>query len=145
MRDIGGIVWILIVVIGVVSSIVNSARRAAAQRQAQPVRPQAATPPTAVAPGIPRRIDVVRATVSPAQAQQAPVPKPQPAPVAAPPPVPPAPRVAASPAPRKPIVDQKAGVPLAALFADRSSLVNAVIAAEVLGKPHALRDEYFWG
>jgi hypothetical protein len=62
-------------------------------------------------------------------------PKPEPAkPVPPPPPVPavPAPRHLVSPPPQS----RSRG-----LFADRTDLARGIIAAEVLGKPLALRDE----
>lgn len=69
----------------------------------------------------------------------------QPAPPPPPPPKPPAPAKIAAPAqapPQRPVAVERrprSGGLLA--LSDRSSLMRAIVAAEVLGKPLALRDE----
>jgi hypothetical protein len=142
MHDIGGLVWIVLVIVGVISTIVRSSRRSVAQRSLSTYQ----SPPQPQGPAPPRPADFARSELvteleniirqSQVAAQPAPPPTaPKPPPVAAPAPAPP-PRPARVPtaAPR-PLRAQK-------LFADRRSLVRAVIASEVLGKPLALRNEY---
>ena len=133
MRELGIIIWVVFIVIGVFANIASAVRK---QQQA------ASKPP----PGTPqpvRQPQVRMQTMTwPASATAAPTPTT----VA---PVSPASvrRPQAPPARVAP-----AGIPLAALheaparrsrpfFADGPSLVRGIIAAEVLGKPRALRDE----
>ncbi len=126
MRDVATLVWVVLLVIGVISSMVASARR---RMNALPPRAAPLTPPAP--PGLPS------AQAPPLQAQlrqqlvqpikQVPV---RPAAPAAPPASAPRPAAARAPAGRR-------------LFPGRQGLAGAVIAAEVLGKPRALRDEYF--
>ncbi|MEO6834511.1 MAG: hypothetical protein ABI231_01200 [Candidatus Tumulicola sp.] len=147
MRDIGAILWVLIVIVGVVSSIVSNARKQAATAQPpqklppqpsrpQPPQPSRPQPPRAVTFGAPAAAPVpapaATAPAAPLKARRV-APQPKPAPATAPD------RAEFFPAhetahPGRP--------PRGRLFRDRRSLVRAVIAAEVLGKPHALRDEY---
>jgi len=134
MRDVGALVWVAVVLAGVISTIVSSARKQGAAR-VQTFRP----PPSR---------DVPRATVA------APARAPQRSAVTAMP-------ASQSPAPSLALdaldggaqtwglmhvrdLDEthKQAVRTArTLFGHRSALVRAVVAAEVLGKPHALRDE----
>jgi hypothetical protein len=139
MHEIGGLVWVVLVIIGVVSSIVQSSRRSAAQRSVQ--RPQAVVRQMPVAQNAPVRQqpqpqfamrEELASIISQMAAQSQPVQQPRPPP---PPPIAPAPRPAAAPVPTPVARTRK-------LFGDRTSLVRAVIASEVLGKPLALRDEY---
>jgi hypothetical protein len=119
MRDIGALLWVAIVAIGVISSVVSNARRQAARTPVPPRRfPQATVPPPP------------RPAARPAAAYVDPDARPVPQGA------PPAPAdVFAHPAerahPRRPH-----------RFAGRTALMHAVVAAEVLGKPRALRDEY---
>jgi len=124
VRDIGTLVWVVLVFIGVIGSMVSSVRK---QVQAQQ-GPRAVRRP----------------------------PSPQ---LAPPPPLPP---VSAAPVPQASARPHTAGsrarvastlaaelvhpAPHAArrrLFAHKGDLVRGIIAAEVLGKPRALRDEDF--
>ncbi|HEY5424957.1 MAG TPA: hypothetical protein VIJ77_00250 [Candidatus Tumulicola sp.] len=136
MHDIGLILWVVIVVVGVVSSIVSNARKGAVRAPARPqpqAAPQRQAQRAAVVFGAPPAPAPVRAVSPPAAA---PLPKRRP------------------PAVRQTPVPEPAGDPFAAhdpaarkrssparQFAGRRSLVRAVVAAEVLGKPLALRDE----
>jgi soluble lytic murein transglycosylase-like protein len=126
VREIGAVVWVLLLVIGVVGSMVSSIRRQRGASAAAPPRPNPARIPQSFA-----SVQTVRV-----QPQAAPTRVPQAAP--APPPRP----AAAARTVRPPAADLPARKPAAAgRFGNRSDLVRAVIAAEVLGKPRALRDE----
>lgn len=125
MRDIGALLWVVIVIAGVISSIVSTARKQNAGR-ATAVR----LPPRPL-PVVPR-------------AAPAPAPPPQPAVPGR------APLVLSSDVSQPPGIlrareldePHKQATRLARkLFGHRSGLVRAVVAAEVLGKPRALRDE----
>jgi hypothetical protein len=137
MHDIGGLIWIVLVIIGVVTSISRSARRSVAQRTVTTYHtvpaPQRLAPAAEVRPEVVAELENIirqsQATPRPAPAPAAP-PKPPPAANLPPPPV----RTMVS-VPARPSRAEK-------LFGDRSSVVRAVIAAEVLGKPLALRNEY---
>jgi hypothetical protein len=147
VRDIGAIIWGILVVIGVISSIVQSAKRArqtsvapristssapSSQSERSPERGVAA--PSRRAPQLAAMMaQFERDSQNVAQAA-APPPPPQPKPKA-PKPAPPAAVVA--PAQLQPQV-RRGGF---ASFGDRDSLIRAIVAAEVLGKPLALRDE----
>ena len=140
MRDTFLLLWVGFLVVGVIGSIVSGIRKQAQRAQAQGLTPSAsaAKAPARIPPqwqpppaGMP---DWVQRVV----AQVAPPPKPPARP-------PPAPKPAAPP---QPVVEhhefaspraESRGV--ARLFRDRKTIVQAVIAAEVLGKPLALRDE----
>jgi hypothetical protein len=173
VHDIGGIVWVAIVIIGVISSIVQNAQKARRAAQAGGSRPTQQPPqrPAAVRT-VPVRIDdtgslqeqLARYASSgtmapsslpssrPAAPPVAQIPKP-PAPVQAPPSATPASASARTVRRAPPAVPQaqawlspldlprRKRTGIAKLFADRRSLTGAFIAAEVLGKPRALRDE----
>ncbi len=134
MHDVGTFVWVVLVVIGVVSSIVSNARK----RVGPPAGPAASqgTPPYVVSPQAmpPQRMP-----------PGAPPPAVGAAPPAAPRRVVPA-RPPSPPAP-PPAADHTLDVFRPAhrrgprVFGGRGALVRAVIGAEVLGKPVALRDE----
>ena len=121
MRDVGIIIWVIFLIVGVVGSMVSKVRRLGdAQTAPQPGRrpsrpvvrlspPQPASPVSPPAPG-PR-----------AQVRK------------------PAPQPAATHLPGQEAVPKTK----LRLFATGSQLVRAVIAAEVLGKPRGLGDEYF--
>lgn len=124
MREVGIAVWVILLVVGVVGSMVSSVRRQMQTQARAPrrltERPRPFGPPAAV-------------------------------PVAASPPVapPPGPPVArrkqaAPPAAKtQEVAHEPVRRPSARLFSTKGELVRAVIAAEVLGKPRGLSDEYF--
>jgi len=138
MRDIGGLIWVIIVVIGVISSIVKNAKRAAAQREA--ARPRMAAQPQPAQPA------PILQVAKPSQplGQIAIVP-----PIIVPP-APPARRVKA------PVVAAQghlaaersagtgAGSPIRGMFGNGTALVRAVIAAEVLGLPKSQQEHSIW-
>ena len=137
MRDIGILVWVAFLIVGVIGSIVSSIRKQAARSTrdgsrrvilSEAVRPSRRAewqPP----PGqLPQWVARIAAQVAPPPAPPRPAPpppKPSPAPV---------PAVEAA---HEPVAPRRRR-----LFRDRKAIVQAVIAAEVLGKPRALRDEY---
>jgi len=158
MHDIGALIWVIIVIAGVISSIYRSARnarRAAAEGQqappSRPVRtqpryvrpvppppwPRGAVPPPAIPPAagaVPAMPPI--ATAPPVQ-RPARVPQtPRAVTVPVTPPAAQHPQSVAHPQPQ-------AGV-LRGLFEDRKGLVRAVVAAEVLGPPLALREQSIW-
>ena len=120
MRDVGVLVWVTFLIVGVIGSMVSSLRKSQTQRRSQPVPPQwvqrftAAVAPPAAPPA------------RPAPAKPAPAPPPKPA-------------AASAPEHPLPWPERRA---VRRLFAGKSDLVRAVIAAEVLGKPRGLSDEY---
>jgi hypothetical protein len=127
MRDIGTLVWVVLVFIGVIGSMISSARKQAQAQQAPGARAIRRPPPQQFAP---------QAPAPPAPVQPAPQPR-----VIA--------RVAPAPTKAPPVLAQ---AHLEAehhparrrrLFANRSDLVRGIIAAEVLGKPRGLRGEDF--
>lgn len=144
MRDTFLLLWVGFLVVGVIGSIVSGIRKQA--QRAQPVQQPPGRPSTksilsgveGLRPGIPPQwqppqgqlpqwVQQLTAQIAPRPAPTAPrpvVPKaPPPAPIVEPP---------HEPAPRR---------HSPRLFRDRKAIVQAVIAAEVLGKPLALRDE----
>lgn len=130
MRDTFVLLWVGFLIVGVIGSIVSSIRKQA--QQAQP-------------PPDPRRMrQQVVVRPSPLLRTVSPVPPP---PAAAPPrPAPPPPRPA-PPRPAAPAVELAHDFPTSRpprrpVFGSRKAIVQAVIAAEVLGKPRGLRDEY---
>jgi hypothetical protein len=138
MRDVGILVWVGLLLVGVIGSMISSLRRQTQSAQ----RPQRVVI-RGQAPGQLRPwLEMVGVGASPE-------------PIAGPPRPPPAPpRVPARP--HRPAAAQAGPPPelhapephrtdtRRRLFANKRDLVAAVIAAEVLGKPRALRDEYFW-
>lgn len=138
MRDIGILIWVALLIVGVVGSMtsrIRSLRQASGQRAPQPA---SASQPTPVPRPMqtsqraqPFSAQVARPAATPSRtAPTRPVPARQPA--AAPSRVGPDPAQAAHPATR---------TAARRLFGDRRDLVRAVIAAEVLGKPRAFSDE----
>jgi hypothetical protein len=124
MRDVATLVWVVLLVIGVISSMVASVRR---RMNALPPR-SAPSAPAGVPPAqAPQPQAQTRQQVVVQQMRQVPV---RPTAPAAPPTSAPPSAGARAPSRRR-------------LFPGRQGLVRAVIAAEVLGKPRALRDEYF--
>ncbi|MBV8529982.1 MAG: hypothetical protein JO104_01575 [Candidatus Eremiobacteraeota bacterium] len=108
MRDVGILVWVLFLIVGVVGSMVSSLRRAqqralasAVQRPASSAAPPAPAPPRRAAPAAPRPLAVAQEHPHPGQ-----------------------------------LTTRRR------LFANKPEIVRAVIAAEVLGKPRGLTDEY---
>jgi hypothetical protein len=168
MREIGFLIWAIVVVAGVVSSIAQSARKRRAQGNA-------------VAQASPARLAEVRrmaqqviVNVGPSGQVAAPVRPagltarpPGPAQAVAPPQVPAAPRLSAAATPaaataaaaNRPVAARAApepalGLPLTIddgpmrpkllfshLFGSRRKLADAFVVSEVLGKPLALRNE----
>ena len=119
--DVGTLIWIVAVVIGVVSSMVKKKRQA-----------PAATRAPAVTMSMPASPPAVQVPVAPA--------------VAAPPIVvaSPKPRVKAPKAPAAPMPPPAHGTPVFRGMFERGALVRAVVAAEVLGPPKALQEQSIW-
>jgi len=122
MREVGTLVWVVLIIVGVVGSMISSVRRQlrAQQSPAPAARQYQRTPP----PGQQSR----PAPLAPPPGRPVPPPRPQPA----------------TPVETTPQEDPR-GAPAASrrrLFPQKDELVRAVIAAEVLGKPRALSDEY---
>ncbi len=150
MREIGFLVWALVVVAGVVSSIVQSARKRAAQNS-----PAGSVPDQRLSE-LRRLSQQIVVNVGPSGQVQAPA-----RPAAAPPRPPnPTPKPAAPPSAVKPsapaasAAEPALGLPLivgdglsqsrlrfAHLFGSRRKLSEAFIVSEVIGKPLALRNE----
>ena len=162
MRDTFLLLWVGFLIIGVVGSIVSSIRKqiqAATPPAQRPIPsrwqppPQPSTP-SAARPQQPVRRVVVSGRVPAGQmpqwlqqataeiAAQAPRPAPQAIPPKAPLPARP-PVASASPPPVDFPSPQAASAGASRLFRNRNTIVQAVIAAEVLGKPRAFNDEYF--
>jgi hypothetical protein len=163
MHDLGGLIWVIIVLIAVFSSIrknVQQARktmqqqRPAMQQQgpAPPVHrpaPQPASQPPAPPTPTPlqRAFEMSPVTMSPV-APPAPTPAPAPRAVA---PIP-APASATAPIPPLPhdpfhtssIQRRSSSGLLGGIFEDKNSILRAVVAAEVLGKPKALQEQSIW-
>lgn len=118
MRDIGIFIWVALLIVGVVGSMISSARKQMASAPRRPQGPQGRPVPP-------------RLPVAPARPAPAPPPKPRPAAAA---------RVEPPPehSPPAHVTPIRRGI-----FADRRAMVQGVIAAEVLGKPRSLSDEYF--
>ncbi|MBV8375012.1 MAG: hypothetical protein JO302_05840 [Candidatus Eremiobacteraeota bacterium] len=144
MHDIGGLIWIVLVIVGVITSIVQSSRRSISQRTvsryqtAAPPQPLTATsqPAAQIRPELIAELEnIIRQSQQPARPGVPPPSPPKPPPAPPPPAPPPVPQPRAMPSAPPPRAARVFG-------GDRSSLVRAVIAAEVLGKPLALRNEY---
>ena len=149
MHDVGTFVWVVLVVIGVVSSIVSNGRKRAATSAPPGSAPPRPVPPYVVLPQAmpPQRMP----PGSPPPLSAPPPAAGAPAAAAAAPAAPPARTVRVRPpapaAPRAPATDHTLDVfraprrPGPRVFEGRGALVRAVIGAEILGKPVALRDE----
>jgi hypothetical protein len=133
MHDIGGLVWIIIVAIAVISSIrrnvqrVRNAQLAQSQQMQQaqkPPPPPVAAPPLRMAP--------------------APAPAVEVAPVVPPPVAPPKIAVAPSPTMPFPMPAPVGTSPIRGMFGGSTTLVRAIVAAEVLGQPIALQEHLIW-
>jgi hypothetical protein len=137
VRDVGILIWVIFLVVGVLGSMVSSLRkasqRAAPQGQGLPGQPRVAQPQPAGAPMRQDRLPVWAEQIAAAVQRPAPPPaRPAPPPRPAPRPAPPPPE---HPAPQPAARARR-------IFGGRNELVRAVIAAEVLGKPRAFNDEY---
>jgi len=128
VHDVGTFVWVVLVVIGVISSIVSNARRRVSVSPPRAAQPQAVRPNVVSAQPMPVRPMPDAAPVPGPAVQATRVRRPSP------------PRAAPQPelgleafraARRRP----------PPFFAGRGALVRAVITAELLGKPLALRDQ----
>lgn len=156
MHDIGGLIWVIIVVLAVFSSIrksVRQARESAAQAQQRP-------PATSVQRPLPEPVRPAQASAPPVTPlQRALQLSPIPAPPVPPPPqirvVPPLPTPAASVAtPQRPpahdpfrpesIQRRPLSGLLGGIFEDKDAILRAVVAAEILGKPKALQEQSIW-
>jgi len=141
MRDVGVIIWVALLFIGVVGSMISSLRRQTPSREApsMPIeRSQSVELPGPIElPPQLRRFAVA--------APPRPAPQRKPAPVTAP-------AVPSASSGVIPTLSERSeskwgganvveGRARHRLFSDRRDLVRAVIGAEVLGKPRALRDE----
>jgi hypothetical protein len=138
MRDTFLLLWVGFLVIGVIGSIVSSMRKQIAQQQAKGVSrrrmPPQWQPPPGQLPEWVQRLTAPAESAAPRVVTKAVAPK-RSAPSAKPaaPATPPLTEFPAARAERR----------AARIFGSRKAIVQAVIAAEVLGKPRALRDEYF--
>jgi hypothetical protein len=162
VHDIGTLIWVVILLIGVGSSVVKSVKQQNAKlRQAQPGSGAPPAPPPAapyvrvagMPDGLHAQFAASATPVGPAAARPRPPaaqpPPPAPKPVQATPPVPARPTYVSSvpaapnatPPPHLPVTrDRPARA--ARLFGSRSAVLRSIIASEILGKPRALRDEY---
>jgi hypothetical protein len=129
MRDVGILIWVGLLIVGVIGSMVSSLRR---QGQAR-TTPRPQTPQQAPAPPI--WAQRIAATMAPPQQPSRP---PRPLPRSAPAPTPPERVVQHEARPASGVERRQRR-----LFAGKNEIVRAVIASEVLGKPRALNDEYF--
>ena len=144
MRDIGIIVWVVLLLVGVTGSIISSARRhmqqasPPARRPSPPQRPVTQTPivqPSQQPMASPQRpVQPPQRPVQPPVQERAAAERPVVRRTVAPPhdPLPDHPLIATH-ATRGSKVTRR-------LFSSHEGLVGAVIAAEVLGKPVALRE-----
>jgi len=142
LHDLGGIIWVIVVLLGVISSIRKNAQRARSNAPARaPVpRPQPrqatvhaqafAMPPVVAPPPV---------TTPPVAAPPIAVAAP-PIPVRVPPAVP----LAAS-LPLVVPVRQRIGTsPIRGMFGGSATLVRAIVAAEVLGPPKSMQEQSIW-
>ncbi|MBV9263152.1 MAG: hypothetical protein JO324_02450 [Candidatus Eremiobacteraeota bacterium] len=113
MRDVATLVWVVLIIVGVVSSMISSVRR---QVRAMPRRPRSRSLPLRMA-------------------------GPQPATIQAAPSVPIRPRPAPPPAQTAVALHVPEAARSRKLFGSKRDVVRAVISAEVFGKPRALRGE----
>jgi hypothetical protein len=148
MREIGLLIWIVLLFVGVISSILSTVRKAAAARPSAPsVFRTASSEPVTPPPREATVRELVAALQAQARAQAAPPPA-QPAPASAPAPPPrprPAPPIRQAQAPELhawPTSPHRAK--RRRLFSGKNDVVRGIVAAEVLGSPRGLRDEPFW-
>ncbi len=137
LENLGTLVWIVLVAIGVVSSMAKSARKA--RGPGQPA-PRAAAPH-------PQGVVAQFGSLPVMPGPQTP-PPPPPVLAAVPPPI-----IVRRAEPPRPAAVGTSGAALAAghgtapargMFGRRADLVRAVIAAQVLGPPKALQEHTFW-
>jgi hypothetical protein len=122
VRDVGILIWVVLVIVGVVGSMISSVRKQAQAQGPGPAAPpgRRAKPPTVLR-------QVARAAPVPAP------PSPQPAVKRAPGP----PReTPAAHAPDEPQVRRHR------FFTSKRDIVHGIVAAEVFGKPRGLHDEH---
>jgi hypothetical protein len=150
VREIGFLIWALVVVFGVVSSIVQSARKRAAQTSLVPKASaqrldevRRLSQQIVVNAGRPGQVQAPVRAAGTAVRTSAPAPKP------------PAPRAPATPSARVgPAAEASLGLPLfigdppsgprlrfSHLFGSRRKVADAFVVSEVIGKPLALRNE----
>ena len=140
MHDIGTLIWVIVVVAAMISGIKKNVQRA--RETTGPAQPRRPAPP------------LLRASVS--------VPAAMSASVGIPPAAPPATLIAppVAPPPIRPAAPRPAPVPdlfhavgiqkprssglLGGIFEDKRSVLRAVVAAEILGKPKALQEQSIW-
>jgi hypothetical protein len=143
MRDIGLLIWVVFLIVGVVGSMSSKIRRMNAGRAPATLQPP---PPPIQAPArvVVTQADARQRIMDILQAQmQATAPPGSPQPVAPrPPPPPPPPKPAAPRAQPRPNRPEPPRRPHTARLFSGPAIVRAVIAAEVLGKPRGLNDEY---
>ena len=154
-HDLGGLIWVIIILLGVFSSIRRSIRRAnppegqqatqnaqAAQRMAEDAR---RTAMAARMQQLAQQQAAARQATAQQQAvQRAVVPPP---PVARPQPAQPPPRPPLSEPPPMHVYEEshrrRAGS-FASLFEKKGSIIRAIVAAEVLGTPRAFAEQSIW-
>lgn len=139
MHDIGGIVWIIVVVIAVISSIRRNAMRA---RNAQRAREAPAPTPAPVRAPIPVPPPAAPSRLAMSGFAMPPIDAPIPVVTAAAR----APRpVAPTPPPFTPFMPARVGTsPIRGMFEGGATLVRAIVAAEVLGPPKAMQENTIW-
>lgn len=154
MRDLGILIWVVFLIVGVVGSMVSSARRqlAAKQPEHRELSFVVRQPSDSARADVPAPRDageqhgLVEALQAVQARAQAPAGSPRLLPVRSAAPRPVAPRAAPprpAPAPRnEPPAAPAQRARRRSPFGTGSELVRAVIAAEVLGKPRGLNDEY---
>ncbi len=173
MRDVGILIWVVFLIVGVVGSMVSSARRQVASRTEAKSAPQGARVTSFVVPvtksdtassarsALLRQLSesqpfdsaqgdnnaarqrLVQTLLAQVQGA-APAAASPPAATAAPPapPRPPPPRPAPAQQTERAVAPEVPRPRQRSLFGTGSELVRAVIAAEVLGKPRGINDEY---
>jgi hypothetical protein len=130
MHDLGAIIWLAIVLIGVISSIRRNIKRSRAQSVQQQPPPAPAPPPRSVLAGF---------AMPPVDAPPPPRPVSTPRPVSPPKP--------AAPQPVFPVIEPRVPVgtsPIRGMFGGGATLVRAIVAAEVLGPPKAFQEQTIW-
>jgi hypothetical protein len=132
VHDLGTLVWVILVVIGVISSMVKNARKmtrqpAGASPSARPAPPPVAAPPPVPAP-------------RPVHAQAFAMP-----PVIPPNPVPAPSAASTTRREPQPIAVHAVGTsPIRGMFEGPATLVRAIVAAEVLGPPKSMQEQSIW-
>jgi hypothetical protein len=139
MHDLGAIIWLAIVLIGVISSIRRNIKRSRAQNAPQQPAMQQ-QPPMASPPPVPAPRSVLAGlAMPPVDAPPPPRPVSTPRPVSPPKP--------AAPQPVFPVIESRAPVgtsPIRGMFGGGATLVRAIVAAEVLGPPKAFQEQTIW-